>query len=86
MLTPKQASDIVQLLPQSTAIYAKRGNRVGDHVKYAYRYALSGPQLRHLSIATHQLELGGATVYVNATSVSGSSYPVSGMVDIQKGL
>jgi hypothetical protein len=82
MLTPKQASDIVQLLPQSKEIYAKRGSRVGDHVKYAYRYALSGPQLRHLSIATRQLELGGATVYVNATSVSGSSYPVSGMVDI----
>lgn len=82
MLTPEQASDIVYSLPQATAVYAKRGERVGDHVKYAYRYALSGPQLRHLSIATHQLELGGVTVYVNATSVSGSSYPVSGMVDV----
>lgn len=82
MLTPKHASDIVQSLPQATAIHAKRGNRVGDHVQYAYRYALSGPQLRHLSIATRPLELGGVTIYVNATSVSGSSYPVSGMVDV----
>lgn len=78
MIDPEIAADMVAQIPGSRPVLAMRGTREGQHVKYAYRYEIPSPALRHISVSRRSTE-DGITVYVNGTSVSGQPFPKGGL-------
>ena len=72
--TPGVAKSIAEKFTDAAPVLSTKGQRKGDHIKYAYRFAYHGKFLRHISIVRTPTE-DGVTVYVNKLSSSNVVFP-----------
>jgi hypothetical protein len=72
--TPGVAKSIAEQFTGADPVLSAKGQRKGDHIKYAYRFAYHGELLRHISIVRKPTE-DGVTVYINKWSSSNVAFP-----------
>jgi len=73
-LTPSKAKFIVEKFVGAEPVLSQKGERKGQHVKYAYCFKYAGNLTRHISISSRSTE-DGVTVYVNKRSADNILYP-----------
>jgi hypothetical protein len=73
-LTPSKAKSIVEQFAGAEPVLSQKGERKGQHVKYAYRFKYASNLIRHISISSSSTE-DGVTVYVNKRSADNILYP-----------
>jgi hypothetical protein len=76
MLTPEKAAQIVERQENAKPVFSSHGPRKGLHVKYSYRYEITGSHVRHIAIARRQTD-NGVTFYINAKATSGKIFSAS---------
>ena len=72
--SPGVARSIVEKFVGAEPVLSVKGDRKGEHIKYAYRFAYHGNVLRHISIVRKPTE-DGVTVYVNKRSATNQAFP-----------
>lgn len=75
-ITPETAKIIVEKVLKIQPVFAEKGERKGQHVKYTYRYDFPSNPVLHIAIVREPTE-AGITFYINNISASGSEYKSS---------